>query len=433
MADDTAVREFLDKNNFALSNYKPEPLIQDFINEMKQGLSAAPGCLEMIPTFLYPEINVSKSKRIIVLDAGGTNLRIALMHYDENDIIVMENFQKFPMPGSKTPMSSNDFFEFFADKIRTISHESDTVGYCFSYPCEIRPDGDGKILRVTKELNVSDIEGKIIGQEINAILAKKGHKPKRFVILNDTVATLLAGLSRDTRQQFSTHIGFILGTGTNCAYLEKNHNIKKTSEASPDLLQGINIESGNFNKLVMSTFDTALDKTSTTPGKQILEKMISGAYLGPLSLIAIKEAARTGLFSGKTAAVIASLKTMETKDLNVFLDPTGNLPSEFEDFTASDSQRIREIIQAILERAAVLSAVNICGAAVKASHFDHSGENSLSLTADGTTFYRLFGLKSRVEYYLDTLLRDKTGMDYSILTVSDAPLLGAFYAGLIKR
>jgi len=47
------------------------------------------------------------------------------------------------------------------------------------------------------------------------------------VLLNDTVTTLLAGRMHQAGADFDTYIGFILGTGTNTSYIERNANITK--------------------------------------------------------------------------------------------------------------------------------------------------------------------------------------------------------------
>ena len=78
------------------------------------------------------------------------------------------------------------------------------------------------------------IEGQLIGETLNNTLAAMEiSADKHIVLLNDTVATLLAGLGHKNyagKSGFSSYIGFILGTGTNCCYIEKNSQLKKLKD-----------------------------------------------------------------------------------------------------------------------------------------------------------------------------------------------------------
>jgi hexokinase len=50
--------------------------------------------------------------------------------------------------------------------------------------------------------------------------------------------------------------------------------------------------------------------------------------------------------------------------------------------------------------------------------------------AEGTTFYKLHNLKSQVEHYLDSFLKEQKGIHYEIVSVENATLIGAAIAGL---
>ncbi len=127
----------------------------------------------------------------------------------------------------------------------------------------------------------------MVGENLIRALSAMGIKGnKNIVILNDTVATLLAGKGSFDRE-FGGFIGFILGTGTNCCYVEKNSNIKKKKDLDMSKGQIINTESGGFGRCQRGKIDLLLDKTTLDPGIHTFEKMISGAYLGPPSAAAL--------------------------------------------------------------------------------------------------------------------------------------------------
>ena len=89
------------------------------------------------------------------------------------------------------------------------------------------PHGDpagprGTAGHFSKEIRAPEVEGTLVGAGLAEALERAGVRGKRTtVLLNDTTATLLAGRSaaEDTRQ-YDGYVGYILGTGTNAAYLE---------------------------------------------------------------------------------------------------------------------------------------------------------------------------------------------------------------------
>jgi hexokinase len=52
------------------------------------------------------------------------------------------------------------------------------------------------------------------------------------------------------------------------------------------------------------------------------------------------------------------------------------------------------------------------------------------ITAEGTTFYELKSLKTKVEFYLKSFLEEKHNRFFEIVSVKDATLIGATIAGL---
>lgn len=60
----------------------------------------------------------------------------------------------------------------------------------------------------------------------------------------------------------------------------------------------INIEWGNFNKLKRTACDRKLDRASANPGRQILEKMVSGMNLGELARLVMKDVLRADIPEG---------------------------------------------------------------------------------------------------------------------------------------
>jgi len=133
----------------------------------------------------------------------------------------------------------------------------------------------GSLLYWTKDFDVRGVIGHDVVELLNKALAKKDILNVKIAALaDDTVGTLVAKSYEDP----NCDIGVIIGTGTNACY----------PEACRDGMI-INIEWGNFDKLELTSYDRELDRKSDNPGQQIMEKMVSGMYLGRIASLAVED------------------------------------------------------------------------------------------------------------------------------------------------
>jgi hexokinase len=250
------------------------------------------------------------------------------------------------------------------------------------------------------------------------------------VILNDTVTTLLAGKSVAGDRNFSAYIGFILGTGTNCCYSEKNSNIIKTQGLAPTGNQIINIESGGFAKAPRGRIDLQFDNSTLDTGLSTFEKMISGAYLGPLCLEVARVAGIEGLFSNEAAEKLNAIKEIDTKDISDFMhNPNGDNPLALADADQNDIDTLNCLLEKLVDRAAKLTAINLSSVVLKTDAGKHP-DSPVCIVAEGSTFYGLKTLKEKVEHYLEQYLENQKQRYYEIVNVENATLIGAAIAGL---
>ncbi len=427
------VRRFLKDNAMYHEDIDMGALCDVFTEEMRRGLVGKNSSLAMIPTYIEVGKKIPAGEPVIVLDAGGTNFRVAAVHFGESGRSVVENFAQRPVPGLDKEVGKEEFFATIAEYMAGVADVSSSIGFCFSYPTEILPNKDGRLNRFCKEVKAKEVEGELIGENLAAAIEAAGHKgEKRVVILNDTVATLLAGMSAFGKRDFSSYIGFILGTGSNCCYIESNRNIPKKSDLDRDGEQIVNIESGSFGKAPRGGIDLQLDESTLDPGKYTFEKMFSGAYLGPLCLKTLQQAGKQGLVSRAVGDELLAAEDLQTKDVNSFMrDPRGDnlLAVMCEKGTEQDCAAVWYVLDGVIERAARLVAV-LLSAVVLARR---QGENPcmpVCITAEGTTFYELKGLKEGVERYLKSFLQDKHSRHIELVSVENATLIGAAIAGL---
>ena len=423
--------EFLKDNGFIpAAEIDRQAMISTFISEMEKGLKGEKSSLMMIPTYVGVNGKIPQGAKAAVLDAGGTNFRGGIVTIPP----AISDKQNQPMPGTKGEVDEESFYKAFADEVKRVLPLATTkkIGWCFSYPAEATPSLDAKLVHWTKNIQAPAIVGQYVGAEL---LKRLGGG--EIAIVNDTVATLLAAKATEGDKTYSSYIGFILGTGTNSAYVEKNKNILKLEGADADGSMIINAESGGFDKIETSAFDKAADAKTGNPGVHIFEKLIAGAYLGPIGLEIYKAAAKAGMFSAKAAAAIGGLGALETMDFDNFCaefkkEGRDNvLDSIFAD--ADDAKLARRLGIPVFERAAVLTAIHLAAFVIK------SGEGNdpaapVAINADGSTYYktRAIPFDATVRKELDDMLVNRRNIHYAITPqVDDAPMVGAGIAAML--
>jgi hexokinase len=423
------VKEFLKKYGIDTESINVDTILNDFSSEMDAGLSGEDSSLKMIPAFISSENSLPAEEPVIVIDAGGTNLRIAVIEFNLSGKPSINYLEKYPMPGIDKELSADEFYAKFAEYLRPVLDRSDKIGFCFSYPAEISPARDGKLIHWTKDIKVPEVVGTFIGKGLLDYLGDAG-EGKSIVLLNDTIATLLAGKAAGTGSKYSSYVGFILGTGTNTAYVEQNCNIKKRNDLAADGSMTINIESGNFSLIPQGRIEMELDAASQNPGSQMLEKMISGLYRGKLILTVLKYAATEKLFSAECSEYINSIDELSAYDVDMFLLSKEDGPLMNKVVSGADAEAVRELINAVYRRCAKLTALNISAAVLK-SGAGKDAAAPVCVNIDGSTYYKSVGFKDMTESYMQEILGSR-GVAYELIHVDEAPMLGAAVAGLVQ-
>ena len=424
------VSAFLAAHNF-VNHVDVLTVAQAILFDMRKGLKKEGADEDMIRTFCNPPEKSAKNQSVIVIDAGGTNFRSCLVTFDDAGIPSISEMEKTRMPGVERELSRKEFFEQIANNLEHLKNKSDRIGFCFSYPMEIQEDGDGVLLGFSKEVKAPEVVGAKIGECLKAALAEHGwNSIKRITLCNDTVAALLVGAAcAGDGDRYSSNIGFILGTGMNAAYLQPDCDCCKIKK------QIIVCESGKFLKVNRSDFDIAFDKTTVKPGTFFLEKLCSGAYLGPVSWFALQAAAKEGLFSDKVNEAILKLEGLTLIEMDKFLhhpyDKECLLGKLLCDCGSDDdADKIFQILDAIAERSARYSAAILTACAIQTGEGKNAAK-PICILCDGTTFFKTYKVRERVYGYLDEVLTRQLGIYWNIVACDNDITLGAAISGLI--
>ena len=429
------VSNFLNKYRMNHEAINSQKYVDIFLKEMQNGLAGTESSLKMLPTFIQFRNKISLNKPVIVIDAGGTNFRSAVISFKDRNNPVIENFKQSTMPGLKEEVSKEEFFKIMVDNIRGILNASENIGFVFSYPLEIFPDKDGRLIRFTKEIKAKEVEGEFIVKNLLSAIKKQGFgSNKKIILLNDTTASLLASILAFQNREYESYVGLILGTGCNACYIEKNENIKNkfVEDLDKNEYQIINIESGSFSKGPEGKIDLKFNNNTIDPGKNSFEKMFSGAYLGGLATEVIQYGINEKIFSGSFAERFSENIILESRDVDGYLfypPKSGILAELIKDMSLIDKITIYYLFENLVERAAILVSIVLAASIIK-SDKGRNPCNPVCIIAEGRSFYNLNNFQSRVDYYLKQILNAKGNYYYEINKVNNAILLGAAVAGL---
>ncbi len=372
--------EFLRRHSMSPELIEPMACVEPMLRDMWQGLRGQKSSMAMIPTYLSNDGIVEPGSCAVVIDAGGTNFRTALLRFEQEGYSI-EGLKKQPMPGIEKPCTWDEFIAFVADNVEPFMDRADVIGFCFSYSAEILPDMDGRVNHIDKEVVVKGSEGKLVGASLSKELARRGYPGKRVVVLNDTVAVLLGGASAIDKSRYSGFIGQVSGTGTNtCATVARGDIEKLRLRGEGSMI--INLESGQYSGFTRGDFDLELDKMSNNPGQKQMEKLTAGVYLGQLCSLMLLAAADEGLLSDRGAEKVRALGSIDSAVIDAWASGEGydNIGDD-----EQDQELARELSLALFERSARCMCTNLVSLAML---MDAGREKPVCVLAEGSLVQR---------------------------------------------
>ncbi len=417
---------------FFIGLHDAEEIISNFHKEMSHGLAGEKSSLKMIPSFVCRPKGTEKGK-FLALDLGGTNIRVLAVELDGNRNAVLTAANKSVIPQEMMAGTWDNLFDFIADCVLLFFKENDigihqgySLTFTFSFPVAQSSIASGKLIGWTKGFTAAGVEGEDVVALLSEALKRKGASFIHVAALaNDTVGTLMAKSYADP----SCDMGVILGTGTNACYPEKIAHILKRPGLGASGEMIVNMEWGGFNQLQTNIYDNILDRASLNPGKQLLEKMVSGMYLGEIARLVIVEMIEQGLlFRGTSLSAFSKGYALTTEHL-AMMTQGSDFFADFglRDVTAADRQAIHEICRIVSTRSARLA-----GAAIAAvvTWMDANLESEHTIAIDGSLFEKYPGFQGCMSDILNDLLGDRGAM-IKLDLAKDGSGIGAAIIGAV--
>ena len=416
--------DFLERHGMTPESVDPDVYIYRMLSEMKAGLAGEKCSMDMIPTYLSNDGVLEPGVQAAVIDAGGTNFRSALVHFQPGGYTVTDMIKR-KMPGTDAPCTWEEFIRFTADAIEPLMDRADAIGFCFSYAATITPERDGRVITIDKEVVVTGCEGQLVGASLLQELERRGITGKHIVILNDTVAVLLGMAAGLDKSRYSGFTGQVSGTGTNtCVSLPVSAVGKLGLEGDKGVI--INLESGKYDGIQGGDFDRLLDEHSHNPGQKHFEKLTAGVYLGEICHLMLNAAADEGLLSDECAGKVRALPVFDSAVLDAWACGEGfDILGGNED----DHSFAQTLSLALFQRSARCMCVNLLALA---ELIGGGRDKPICMLAEGSLVQKGRCYRPELERLLQLYGTEKRGIALELRVGEETTLPGSAAAALLN-
>ncbi|KAK3581784.1 hypothetical protein CHS0354_027250 [Potamilus streckersoni] len=386
---------------FKLSSHTYKKIMSLLNEEMNNGLhkhTNHSADIKMFPTFVRSLPDGTEKGQFLALDLGGTNFRVLLVKIDGRDVDIQSRTYLIPqrvMLGTGTQL-----FDHIADCIIKFTQQHNLrgiklpLGFTFSFPCKQEDLNQARLSKWTKGFRCEGVVGEDICKLLHEALKRKSNMDVEVVaIVNDAVGTLMSAAHNDR----DCEIGIILGTGCNACYMEnlKNVGVWEGEYDHPDQML-INTEWGAFGDngcldFVRTEYDRELDNFSINPGKQLMEKMIAGMYMGEIVRLVLERLTMEGLlfqgidrecelfvrgrFYTKYVSEVESDHDEFFRNTKQVLDELG-----IQNYTSEDCKVVKYVCTLISARAAFLASAGL------ATLINRLNKPSITIAVDGSLY-----------------------------------------------
>lgn len=350
-----------------------------------------------LPVYLRSVPTGTEKGQFLAVDLGGTNCRICLVVLHGDSTFAVTQSKSSVPPAVMVNRTYLPLFDFIAQRIadfldvhldlaRQLPYR---LGFTFSFTCEQTSLTSGRLIHWDKGWDIPDAVGRDPCVMLQEAIDRVGLPVQVTVLANDSVGTLLTR-SYSSGQKTSTLGAVIFGTGTNAAYVERLSNVRRLGiKADADSIMVINSEWGclddKMEVLPRTLLDDEVDAASVDPGSQMLEKRVSGRYLGELLRLAIvrlvnadafrmtvdkeSEVFRQGGIDSSFLSLLAITDTNEIDNNVQLLQETLSA----ENVSQADAQAIQLLAKAIARRAARFAGASLAAIIIQSERLNRNG------------------------------------------------------------
>ncbi|KAK8122611.1 hexokinase [Apiospora sp. TS-2023a] len=393
--------------DFTLDTAMLKKITERFVEELREGLEKPNQNLAMEATWVLGYPSGKEAGSFLVVDLGGTNLRICWITLKTNAQPTEMEQKRYALPASIKTATSDELWDLISDsvsdfikefKLHNGSSEPLPLGFTFSYPLAQDYIDHGKLKTWTKGFDIKGMEGEDIAAQFRSSLEKRKLPVKLVSVINDTTGAMIASAYLDPE----TIVGGIFGTGCNAAYMENVGSIPKLKTTLPkDTKMAINCEYGAFDNshqvLPRTKYDIEICRESARPDEQAFEKMSAGLYLGEIFRLVMLDLHEQGLaFKGQNAfdelnqafrldtEFLSGMEHNTDKEIQARFEKTLNLKAGRDELVVS-----RRVAESIALRGARLC---VCGIA---AIIKKKGITKGHVAADGSVAIKHPGFRKR--------------------------------------
>lgn len=419
---------------FAISSAQFQRIVQELATTLEDGLAGRPSPLQMLPGFVGRPRG-DETGQYLALDFGGTNVRVALVELLGGGGTQIRKLHKVSLQNraagydyTAANVQVDELFDFIARQVALVADGSaQFLGHSFSYGSRQTAIGRADFIGWTKEIKVSGIAGQDINATLAAALARHNLAFIRpLAVLNDTVATLLTA----AYVQPLADMGSVCGTGQNTCYYEKQ---PRHGDRSRDM--AYNAESGGFDRLPFSQYDNELDDASEYPGRQRMEKMVAGRYLGELTRrILWAGRGQCGLQFVESCPVFTQVDGLSSQDVAVFVGDSSETLATIDAWLSAhcpghgaklaERHFIKAVAELVVERSATLIAASYAGFLQR---LDPAKNHRHLIGVNGSLYEKMPGFAGTISRAL-AQHGGWTAGQVDFMLVDEAPLRGAAIA-----
>jgi len=421
-------------------------LLADFQDEVRRGLAGERSSISMNPSFVSRPSG-REAGRFVALELGGSNVRATVVELAAGGPVAVLRHESFRL--TPTSGAAVDLFGPLAAFLGGVLELGQQYGLGFIFAFPVHQDGvaRGRLAKWTKEFEFEGVVGRDVVRLLEEAIARESESQPALraltvsALANDTVAVLASGAYLDPR----CDMGLVVATGTNMAVaMDRSQfagSLPPAAGGRDEML--FNMESGNFEgvRRVQTPYDRTLDDQSGTEG-QLLEKMVSGRYLGELVRLAVcdlsshlsspldSKKTRFSDWTGTQSALRVPYGFTTEHLSDVAYDSSNGLSNAgmllsalgVSASTLFERRLLRRICRLVADRSARLVAM---GLAATALYMDPGLKATHVVAADGSLFRLAPGYQAEVERGLREILGNRGANRVQLAYLRDGPGVGA--------